>query len=108
MSLTLLNIMEQVGSRQTKLIAQYVNDALEEIAFEIPDKVERSKIDVVADTRYYSLPSTMKNLKGVYQKDTTLTGDTVYVKTSRIQNVDIIQDDNTASTETNDDDIIII
>lgn len=103
--MNLLNVMEQVGSRQTKRIAQYVNDCLKEIAEEIPDKMERANISVVAETRLYSLPTNMRKLEGVYQRLDN--DDDKYIRISRIQSVDVIQD-STTSTVSNDDDIIIV
>lgn len=105
MAITVLNIMEQVGSRNTKRIVQYINDGLNEIATLIPDKTDNSLIDVVADTRLYNLPSNMKKLLGVYAKADT--DNDKYQRISRIENIDVLQD-SSADTTTSDDDLIII
>ena len=107
MSLTLLKIMEEVGSRQTGRIAAYVNEGLKEIAELIPDKVERATISIVSGTRLYSLPSNKIELKGVFQQYNDDDDSDKYIRIGRISSLDIIQDD-TASSVSNDDDIIII
>lgn len=105
MSITVLKIMEEVGSRQTKRICSYINDGLSEIAGLIPDKVERSTIDIVSGTRFYGLPSTMKNLLGVFQMLDS--DENEYERIGIIQSVDVIQDSSASST-TSDDDIVVI
>ena len=105
MAVTLLKIMEQVGSRETSKIASYVNDGLKELAGSIEDKVERSNIDIVSGTRFYSLPSSMYKLIGVFQRLDE--DDDKYIRISRIKRLDIIQDSLTSSIS-NDDDIIIV
>jgi len=105
MSISVLKIMESVNSRNTKRIVSYINDGLSEIADLIPDKIDRSTIDVVSGTRLYNFPSNMKKLLGVYA---VLDSDAdKYGKISRIQGIDLLQDDST-NTVTTDDDLIII
>ena len=104
MAITVLNIMEEAGSRQEKRIVKYINEGLSEIADLIPDTVDRSLISVVADTRFYNLPSTSKKIEGIYQLIDTDNG--IYKRIERIQNVDLLED-GTASAVTDEDDIII-
>jgi len=105
MSITVLNIMEQVSSRNTGRIVEYINAGLSEIADLIPDKTDRSLIDVESGVRLYTTPSTAKKLLGVFQKaDEDLDK---YARIGIIQSLDVIQDD-AASTTTSDDDLIVI
>jgi len=90
MAITVLNIMEQVGSRQTGRVMQYINDGLSEIADLIPDKVARSTISVQNGVRLYSLPSTMKKLLNVYQLVDL--DNSIYQEISRIENLTLIQE----------------
>jgi len=102
--LNLLQLMERVGSRKTKLIIGYVQDALNEMQTIIPETVTRSFLDIEADTRLYSLPTTMIKLLGVYRK---YDDDEKYIRIGRIQG-DTLEQDSTASSSSTDDDIIVI
>jgi len=68
MAMTILEIMERTGAREPGLVRAYVNDALQEIQRIIPDKTTYSKYNVVANTRFYTLPANMEELLGVYRK----------------------------------------
>jgi len=105
MSITVLNIMEQVGSREEARILQFINDGLSAIADLTPSDATRSTIDIVANTRFYSLPSTMKKLNGVYELVDS--DNSIYQKIDLIENVNLIQDSSVDSV-TDDDQIIII
>jgi len=105
MSITVLKIMEEVGSRQEKRIVNYINEGLSEIADLVPDVIARSLISVVDGTRFYNLPSSYKKLEGVYQLiDTT---NSIYQRIQKIQNVDLLEDSSASSTSEDSDMIIV-
>ena len=93
MSLTLLQVMEEVGSRQTGRIASYVNDGLKELGGLIPNNVQRTKIGIKAGTRLYSLPTNVQKIRGVFQKYDN--NNDKYIRIGRIKELDILQKENT-------------
>lgn len=105
MSYSILNIMERAGMvGQEKLAVAWVNEGLDEIAELSDEHVAISKIDVVANTRLYDLPSNLHRILGVYRR---YDDDGRYVRIGMIQNLDLIED--WSSTEVGgDEDIIII
>ena len=104
MSLTVLEVLERTGLRDTNRGLAYIKDGLLEIQSHISDKIERTTMNVVNGTRFYGLPSNLIELKDVYR---LYDGDGKYVRINRLQNIDILQDDS-SSTATTDDDIIMI
>jgi hypothetical protein len=102
--MTILEIMEKVGVFENpKKIMAYVQDGLNEMQHKIPEKIQREFLDIVADTRYYNLPTTMIRLEGVFAKYDS----TKWVRIPRIQNVDILEDSG-ESTASSDDEIIVV
>lgn len=102
--MTVQEVMERVGTKQTGLALAFINDGLQEIAERTPDKVKRAFYSIEADTRFYLLPTDMIKLQGVYRK---YDSNGRYIPISMISDVEI-QEDSSASTVTTDDDIIII
>lgn len=85
--MTLLELMERTGIREPKRIMLYVKDAVNEIQGLIPEYTSGQKINVVADTRTYDLPSNMVDLIGVYRRWDT---NDRYIKIPEIQNITVI------------------
>ena len=102
--MTVLEIMERVGSTSTHRAIAYIKDGLLELQSAIPDKLERKKYSVVADTRYYALPSNMIDLKSVWK---LFDDDGNYVRIPRLLNVEILQDSD-STTSTADSGVILI
>jgi hypothetical protein len=96
--------MERVGSRNTKRILAYIRDGLLEIATETRDRTARATIDVEEDTLFYTWPTNMVNLLGVYRK---YDDDGNYIAIAEIQKNDLIKDASASSTTT-DDDLIVL
>lgn len=55
--MTVLELMERVGSTETKLVVSYIKDAIEEIGLLSDQGLKDSKISVVKDTYKYDLSS---------------------------------------------------
>jgi hypothetical protein len=55
--MTVLELMERVGSTETKLCVSYIKDAIEEIGLLSDQGLKDSKISVVKDTYKYDLSS---------------------------------------------------
>jgi len=101
--MTVLEVMERCNYLQTpKKIMAYVQDALDEIQTKSGDMTSREFLDVEEDVRYYSLPTTMINLEGVFGKNGT-----EWIRIPRLQRSDI-REDSGESTATSDDSIIIV
>ena len=79
-----------------------IQDALDEIQTKSGDMTSREFLDVEEDVRYYSLPTTMINLEGVFGKNGT-----EWIRIPRLQRSDI-REDSGESTATSDDSIIIV
>jgi len=93
----LLEVMERTGARDPGLIRAWVNDALEDIQDIIPDKTTWTKINVVSGTRFYTLPSNMIELLGVYRR---FDSQGRYVRIGRVQSLDIDEPDSNVSAST--------
>lgn len=107
MAIKVIELMNRVNSRDEKKVLAYVKDALTEMAGYVPDTVERHIIDIVADTRLYTLPSDMVRLLNVYSKYETTSSDIRYAKIPYAIDYPLI-DDVSSSALDSDDDIIII
>ena len=66
--MTLLEIMERVGSREPERVKVYVAEALEELQSLLGYKTTGQTYSVVSGQKEYSLPGTMVKLLGVYRK----------------------------------------
>jgi hypothetical protein len=95
--MTILEIMERTGARNPNLVRAWVNDALEDIQDLIPDKTTWTKVNIVADTRFYTLPSNMLELLGVYRR---FDSQGRYVRIGRVQSLDIDEPDSSISAST--------
>ena len=84
---------------------QYVQQALNEIQLKSGDQKSREFLNVEADVRYYSMPTSQVKLDGVYAK--SVTDSTQWVKIARVQSVDMLENSDTSSASS-DDNIIII
>ena len=62
-------LMERAGIQETGRGMAYLKDALEELNVMSETHVETSKINIVKDQRFYSLPSSLIQLKGVRCKN---------------------------------------
>ena len=102
--MTVLEVMQRSGSTSTHRAIAYIKDGLLELQGNIPDKLERKKYSVVADTRYYALPSNMIDLKSVWR---LFDDNGNYVRIPRIQNITILQDSD-STTDTADSGVIVI
>jgi hypothetical protein len=101
---TVLEIMERVGSRRPNRVIAYINDAFSEIESLIPERTTGYMIDVTTDTRLYALPSNLVKLLGVYRKSST---DGSYIRIAHVNNIDLI--DGISSTVTVDTtDILVV
>jgi hypothetical protein len=96
--MTILEIMERTGARDPNLVRAWINDALEDIQDLIPDKTTWQKINVVADTRFYTLPSDMIELLGVYRR---FDSQGRYIRIGRVQSLDIDEPTTSVSASTN-------
>lgn len=77
-SMTLLEIMERVGSREPELVKAYMKDALIEIAEKTDYTIKNALYNVDNSIKYYDLPSDCVELRSVYQKYTS--DGTKYIK----------------------------
>jgi len=109
MAITLLEVMERVGSKETNRVKAYLREAMTEIQTLIPETTTGSFVSVVADQRAYTLPAAMINLIGVYRKyDTdTDTSLTKYIRIGEIHDLNLIQHD-TSTAVSGPDDVIVI
>jgi len=92
MAITVLNVMERVGSSQTAKVAGYINNALNEIADVIADRILRTTIDIQSDIRFYDLPPEMKDLRGVFARDFTTSDKNIWRRIPRIVRFDYIDE----------------
>lgn len=86
--MTLLEVMERVGSRQTNKIIAYVTDAMTEIAEILPEKTTYQTYNVVANQKLYSMPNNMIRLLGVYRK---YDSNGKYIRIGYVTNLDIFE-----------------
>ena len=103
--MTLLEVMERVGSREPERVKTYITDALREIEAVIPEKTTGHMYDVVADQIYYAFPSNMVKLLGVYRKYDT---SGKYILIPRIKELDIIHISSSVSTSEATETIVVI
>ena len=67
--MTVLELMERVGVKDTGKAIAYLKDGLDELNVMSETHVNTSRIDIVEDQRFYSLPSNMIQLKSVRCKN---------------------------------------
>jgi len=102
--MTLLELMERVGSRETNKIIAFLKDAFLEMESILEEKMTSEKLDIEEGTRYYNLPANLISLKEVYMK---YDDNDKYVKCPRILSVDITEDASSSTASTIDDIIVI-
>ena len=95
--MTILEVMERTGVRDFGLARAWVTDALEDIQDLIPDKTTWTKINVAAGTRFYTIPSNMIELLGVYRR---YDSSGRYIRIGRIQSLDIDEPSSSVSAST--------
>ena len=96
--------MERTGMRVPERAYAYIKDGLLDLETRVPEKTKRHTLSVEANVRYYSLPSDMINLLGVYRK---YDENGRYIEIPRVQNINVMQDSG-SSTATSEDDLIVL
>jgi hypothetical protein len=64
-----IEIMERAGLDQTGRAIAYIKDALEEMNLESETHIKTSRIDIVANQRYYKLPFNMVKILDIRCKN---------------------------------------
>tara|TARA_R100000234_G_scaffold119231_1_gene101589 strand:+ start:226 stop:507 length:282 start_codon:yes stop_codon:yes gene_type:complete len=64
-----IEIMERAGLDQTGRAIAYIKDALEEMNLESETHIRTSRIDIVANQRYYKLPFDMVKILDIRCKN---------------------------------------
>ncbi len=54
--MTVKEVMDRAGVFETGRAIAYIKDALDEMAMDSPTHIRTSKIDIVADKRFYDIP----------------------------------------------------
>ena len=103
--MTVLELMERTGIRNSEQAFTYIKDGLLEIQMQANEQMKRYTFDVEDGVQFYSLPSDMVTLEGVYRKYDS--DAEKYVRIPRISNIDILMDAD-SSTAVSDDDIIVL
>ena len=67
--MTVQELMERVGIRQTGLAIAYIKDGLEEMNILSETHVNTERIDITENQRYYELPNDMIKLLDVRAKN---------------------------------------
>jgi len=62
-------VMERSGMTQTGRAVAYIKDGLDEISHMIEDYVQEESVNIVADKRYYDLPSDMIKIRDIRVKN---------------------------------------
>jgi hypothetical protein len=102
--MTILEVMERTGLREFGLAQAWITDALEDIQDLIPDKTTFTKINVVAGTRFYTLPSNMVELLGVYRR---YDSNGRYIRIGRVQSLEIDEPSSTVSASTSVEIVVV-
>jgi len=102
--LTVLELMERTGIRNSEQAFTYIKDGLLEVQTLANEQMKRYTFDVEDGTQFYNLPSDLVTLEGVYR---LYSSDGKYVRIPRVANIDILEDASSA-TGTSDDAIIVI
>lgn len=104
--MNILEIMERTGARDFGVVKTLVNDALQEIQRIIPGRTTYTLVDVVAGTRFYTLPATMELLVDVKRKYDTQGR---YISIPRVVNVNLDEPATVAeSTAISSTDIVVV
>jgi hypothetical protein len=93
---SVLELMEKVGSRDTKKILSYIDDAFLELESHISDVPYTTYIDVTAGVLYYSLPTDMVDLLKVRRAyDSSTATDRRYIDIPRVIDINLEKQEST-------------
>ena len=95
MAINVLEIMERVGSKDTKKVLKYLSDGFLKIETKIPDNTYTTYISIASGTLYYSLPTGMVDLLHVRRLYDDSTSESRYVDIPRVINVPIMKKEST-------------
>lgn len=88
--MTVQEIMERVGTKDTTLSIAWIKDAIHLIQSSYDDNTATWKTDISDGTREYPFPANMIRLSSISVKDTT---DDKYKKIKRIVNDPVVTED---------------
>ncbi len=86
-----LELMERVGSKETKKVLKYLADGFLRIETKIPDNTYTTYISIVIGDLYYDLPDGMVDLLNVRRLYDDSTSESRYVDIPRVINVPIMK-----------------
>ena len=88
--MTLQEIMERTGLKETGLAKAWIKDAVQLIRSQYPENVKIDKQNIIDGERQYMLPADMISLLSISVKDTS---DKKYKRIRRISNDVILKED---------------
>ena len=88
--MTIQEIMERTGLKETGLAKAWIKDAVQIIRSQYPEKVKVDKQNIIDGERQYMLPADMISLLSISVKDTS---DKKYKRIRRISNDVILKED---------------
>ena len=88
--MTIQEIMERAGVKETNLTIAYIKDAFHLIQSQGYDNLAIWKTNIVDDQREYALPANLINLKSISVLDTT---DNKYKKIKRLIEEPVVTED---------------
>ena len=88
--MTIQEIMERTGLKETGLAKAWVKDAIQLIRSQYPEKIKVDKQNIIDGEREYILPADMISLLSISVKDTT---DNKYKRIRRISNDIVLKED---------------
>ena len=88
--MTVLEVMERVGLKETTLAVAWIKDAIHLIQSQHDENLGSWKTDIADGTRDYPFPANMIKLKSISVKDTT---DSKYKKIRRIVHEPVMTED---------------
>ena len=69
MAKTINEIMERSGMTQTGRAVAYIKDGLDELSHMVEPYITESSVNIVANKRYYDLPSNMIKIRDIRVKN---------------------------------------
>ena len=104
--LELSELVQDIKDVASPRLMAYVQQALNEIQTISPgESVTREFLNVVADTRYYSLPTTAVKVTGVFGRNPA--DSTQWIRLPRVQRNDLLED-SSEDTAASTDNLIIV
>ena len=88
--MTVLEIMERTGLKETGLAKAWIKDAVQLIRSQYPENVKIDKQNIIDGEREYILPADMISLLSISVKDTS---DNKYKRIRRVSNDVILKED---------------